>query len=243
MERNKELVQKDDIKSLITKIKYIQIAEALKSPKDIDAALVSECADFVLEAENRQKALTPDEIKTLVRLIPFKNTKLQADRMRIFKSVIIAAVILALLAITCMAVKPIRNFFAKVTADGTFFNFGISDDDDYLCANYSFIPEGYALVYDDTVNDIRKITYENNEKLIYIVSSENENTLKFINSENATETGEVAIGKYIGYYCINKDQTFLVWSTGKYNHAITADNCKYITLDLLVNIALSREKQ
>lgn len=239
MENRHNFDLKNDVKSLITKIKYIQITEALKKPSEMDSDLVMECADFVLELENREVDLSPAEIKRRVEKIPFKNYNTQRSfkRRKLIKSIIIAAIILVVLVVTCMAVKPIRNFFTNVTSDGTFFSFSITDNNDYLYANYSFIPEGYVLVSENNIKTMQSIVYDHNGKNIYIVSAENKNTTKFINSE------KISIGQYIGYYCINNEQTYLLWSTGKYNHVITADNCKYITIDILVDIALSREKQ
>ncbi len=243
MENRRNSDAKNDVKSLITKIKYIQITEALKNPSEMDADLVTECADFVLEEENREFDLSPAEIKRRVEKIPFKNVKPQSVRYkkrRVLKSVLIATVIMSLLVVTCMAVKPTRNFITKVTDDGTFFKFSITDNNDYLYANYNFIPEGYSLVSAEKFKSAHEIEYKKNDLSIFISSCNNKNNV-FVNSENAIESGEIEVGKTVGYYCINKDMTFLVWSTGKYNHTISADNCEDITLDTLVEIALSRE--
>lgn len=245
MENRHNFDLKNDVKSLITKIKYIQITEALKKPSEMDSDLVMECADFVLELENREVDLSPAEIKRRVEKIPFKNYNTQRSfkRRKLIKSIIIAAIILVVLVVTCMAVKPIRNFFTKVTGDGTFFTFGIIDTNDYLYANYKYIPEGYSLVSESNIDNKHKLIYENNKSCIFIISEPNEDTGLYINTENALETEDISLGKYFGYYSKNSDQSFLLWSTGKYYHLIIADNCDAITEDTLVEIALSREKQ
>ena len=235
---------KNEIKSLITKIKYLEISEAMKKPCDMDTDLVSECADFILEAENRQIFLTDEKRKELVKKIPFKNIKTKSNfyNRRIIKALIIVAIILVMLVVTCVAVKPIRNFFTNITSDGTFFSFNVIDDDDYLYSEFNYIPNGYSLIFENSLEHLHELSYQNEKYCIFISSSDNNNTKAFINSENAIETGETAIGKTIGYYCVNKEQTFLIWSTGKYNHMIIADNCDNVNLDDLIKIALSVKK-
>ena len=244
MENRHNFDLKNDVKSLITKIKYIQITEALKKPSEMDSDLVMECADFVLELENREVDLSPAEIKRRVEKIPFKNYNTQRSfkRRKLIKSIIIAAIILVVLVVTCMAVKPIRNFFTKVTDDGTFFSFSITDNNDYLYANYSFIPEGYVLVAQNNLKQKQQFEYDYHDSKLYILSTNNKESLQFINSEQSLKTGEILIGTNVAYYCINEEQTYLVWSTGKYNHVISADNCKDITIETLVKIALSRKE-
>ncbi len=170
-------------------------------------------------------------------------TKIYTVR-RTLKSALVAAIILALLIVTGVAVKPIRNFFTEVTSDGTFFKFGVSNDNnDYLYASYSYIPEGYTLVSDKNMEQMQITEYKNNNMVIYINSAANsKGSNLFVNSENAIETGEVMVGGSVGYYCINEEDTTIVWATGKYHYLIMADNCNEITVETLVKIALSREK-
>ena len=235
---------KNEIKSLITKIKYLEISEAMKKPCDMDTDLVSECADFILEAENRQIFLTDEERKALVGKIPFKNIKTKSNfyNRRIIKALIIVAIILVMLVVTCVAVKPIRNFFTNITSDGTFFTFDSSKNNNFIYSKYNFIPEGYVLVSDNHLEKLQQIEYANEDYKIHISSSSNNSNNLFINSENAVSSGEIEVGSSIGYFCINKTETFLMWSDDNCNYVIIADNCDFITVDTLVKIAMSKEK-
>ena len=235
---------KKETESLVAKIRGIQIAEAMKEPDVMDADLVTECVDFILDAENRTLDLSADEIKNRVKKIPFKDDKkLSFKTRKIIKALIIAAIIFILFAITCAAVKPVRNFFTNVTDDGTFFSFRLTDTDDYLHADYTYIPEGYSLVSVNNMRYAQAIDYDNHGKTINITTIKNKGGGRYINTEKAVETKEITFGQYTGFYCKNNEHTFLLWVTGKYNHLIDAENCDAITEDELVKIALSREKQ
>lgn len=244
MKSRNEKNLKSEVEALVTKVKTVQISEALKSPDKSDAELVSECTAFILEAEDRALNLSEAEIKSRVAKIPFVNTEKRRsfNRRKIITAAVIAAVIFILLVVTGTAVRPIRNYFTKVTDDGTFFSFGVTDTNDYLYGKFTYIPEGYTLDPGNNIEDMHKTIYSYGENKIYIISGTNKNSGTYINTENAIETKEIPIGKHIGYYTKNDEATFLLWSTGKYYHVIIADNCDSITEDELVKIALSREK-
>ncbi len=142
MEKHIDDAFKNEIKSLITKIKYLEISEAMKKPCDMDTDLVCECADFILEAENRQIFLTDEERKELVRKIPFKNTEKSSNNKifdnskihifntkRIITASICIALILIILGIMGIAKNSsifdsLKKYFGSVAdmADGAEYN-------------------------------------------------------------------------------------------------------------------------
>lgn len=159
------------------------------------------------------------------------------------KAVLVAALIAILLTATCWSFENERGFFGEITDIGTFFTFNkFKDNDDYLFAEYTYIPEGYVLTSEERNKRSQLLEYHNNDLLLTIDTYKKNNSLGiFVNSENA-ETGEVPVNDAIGYYCINEDSTTLMWSTGNYVNVIMADNTEGISVDTLLKIALSRTK-
>lgn len=155
---------------------------------------------------------------------------------------IIAAVLVILVSALAAASAPIRNYILNVYDDYSEFIFNSfkGNEDDYLYAEYSYIPEGYEVASTSKTRLSQKIIYQNDCYQIVIKSVVNSDSALGIDTENA-ETGEREVGNYGGYYSITESSIILVWSTGKYNHIITADlNGDIITLDEVVKIAESR---
>lgn len=158
------------------------------------------------------------------------------------KVIILAvAVLVILLSVSAMAYNPLRDFFVKIYKDCTEIVFYITNNNDYLFAEYTYIPEGYNKIKDDRVKaaNFQLILYRKDKSDIKISTMENKHSSTFIDTEN-TEAGEVMINESIGYYSITKTGIILVWSTGKYNHCLTAALKNNITLKEVVKIAQSR---
>lgn len=242
MKNRNEKNLKSEVEALVTKVKTVQISEALKSPDKSDAELVSECTAFILEAEDRALTLSEAEIKSRVAKIPFVNTEKRRsfNRRKIITAAVIAAVIFILLVVTGTAVKPVRNYFKNETSDGTFFFFDSSKHKSFTYSKFNFIPEGYTLVSDKKMKTSQMLEYTNGNEKIYISSIQTGNS--YINTENAIETGEIPIGNAVGFYCIKHDAIMLIWGNDGIRYLIMADDCDNITVDTLVKIALSREK-
>lgn len=156
------------------------------------------------------------------------------------KALLIAAILLFVLALTAFAFEPVRNFVYKVYTDCTEFVFHSvkGNEDDYLYAEYSYIPEGYSLVSNVKTEQSQIIIYKYGMNQILIQSGDNSGSLLGIDTENA-EYGDIQINNYNGYYSITDRCLILVWSTGKHNHVIWADKCDMITFDDVVHIAQS----
>ena len=155
---------------------------------------------------------------------------------------IIAAVLVLLVSALAAASAPIRNYILNVYDDCSEFIFNTENKKDYLFAEYTYIPEGYKKTDEMRYKKAQsQITlFFNDEKHIKISTNENKGTSTYIDTENA-ETGEIKVGEYDGYYSITDDSVMLIWSTGKYNHLLTAARNKdIITLDEVVKIAESR---
>ena len=157
------------------------------------------------------------------------------------KAVIIAAAIIVLLAITAFAIEPVRNFIINVYSDCTEIVFNSNNNNDYLYAEYTFIPEGYVLVDSIQGKNSHSLIYSNEEKQIVINSMSNKNSKTVIDTEKA-ETGEIVVNNNIGYYSKVENIIILTWCSGRYNHIITADISEEIfSVEELVKIAQSRK--
>ena len=167
----------------------------------------------------------------------------KATSKRIKTALLIAALLIILLSVSATAFSPLRDFFTKIYKDCTEIVFYITNKSDYLFAEYTYIPNGYRKVDDVRVKATQSqiLTYLNNKNQIKIITMRNKNSSTFIDTEKA-EIGEVIINGNTGYYSITKTSIMIVWSTGKYNHCLTAtlvDN--NIGFDEVVKIAQSRQ--
>ncbi len=171
--------------------------------------------------------------------------KSEADTRRItskrIKAVIIAAAIIVLLAITAFAIEPVRDFIINIYSDCTEIVFNSNDKNDYLYAEYTFIPKGYILVDSIQGKNSQSLIYSNEGKRILIDSLGNKSSKSVIDTEDS-DSGEISFGDETGYYSITDTSIILIWSSGKYNHCIIADlNDNYISLETLVKVAQSRK--
>ncbi|MBR3619940.1 MAG: DUF4367 domain-containing protein [Clostridia bacterium] len=167
----------------------------------------------------------------------------KATSKRIKTALLIAALLIILLSVSATAFSPLRDFFTKIYKDCTEFVFNITNKNDYLFAEYTYIPEGYKKVKDIRVKAAcsQTLLYTNEKKQIKILTIKNLNSSTVIDTEN-TETGNIMIDGSNGYYSITKTSIILVWSTGKYHHCLTADfNGENVNLETLVKIAQSRQ--
>ena len=158
-------------------------------------------------------------------------------------ALLVAAIIIILLSVSATAFSPIRDFFMKIYRDCTEIVFNVTDKDDYLFAEYAYIPEGYKKEKDIRNKSAKNqsMLYQKDKKIIKINTMRNKHSSTFIDTENA-KTGEVFVNGRTGYYSITETSFILVWSTGKYSHCIVADeNEGLVSIETLVKIAQSRQ--
>ena len=153
---------------------------------------------------------------------------------------IIAAVLVILVSALAAASAPVRNYILYVYDDYSEFIFKSfkGNEDDFLYAEYSYIPDGYEVVSNIKTKTQQKIIYENGSYQIVIKSGVGSDSVLGIDTEQS-ESGGIVINGYDGYYSINQTSLIVVWSTGKNYHMIKADQCDTITLDVIVRIAQS----
>jgi hypothetical protein len=183
-------------------------------------------------------------LRTINRQPVCKNTKPNKTKERFsfnnrLKAVLVAVIIILLLAITAMAITPLRNMIIKVYKDCTEIVFNLQDKNDYLYAKYEFVPKGYELISDLREKNSHFMLFTNGHYDICIDTLMNKKSVTVIDTENA-ETSEIMVGDMQGYYSITEKKIILIWSTGKYNHCISADPIDEITIETLVKIAQSR---
>lgn len=159
------------------------------------------------------------------------------------KVMLIAAIILLIAALTAFAIEPVRSFVYKICNDYTEFIFEKINDNknDYLIAEYTYIPEGYQLVSNEKKKTEHTVIFRNGQNRIKIHSDQTNGSVLLIDTE-AAKTRNLKINDYDGYYSVNQDTIILVWSTGKFYHVITADVCDKLTLNDVVQIAQSARK-
>ena len=158
------------------------------------------------------------------------------------KDLIIAAILIVLLSVSAFSFSPLKVFFYNIYNNCTEFVFSTfkSDKEDFLYAVYSYVPDGYLVTNNLKTKLGQEITYRNGSKRINIVTNISKYSSVFIDTENAN-TGTTKINGYEGYYSITERSIILVWSSGRYNHCITADlDNDLITLDTVIKIAESR---
>ncbi len=216
----------------------------LLSAKDAE----SECWDNVFdEIDSATDIRIPDEVDRRIFLFTKKldkkiNKKIKNTK-SLVKVLIVAAATILLLSISAFAFPLVRNFITNVYHDCSEIIFNdISKSEDYKYAEYTNIPKGYMLIKNEKSKLGQKLIYEKEGKQISINTSPSKNTSFFIDTENA-ETGSIKVNNIDGYYSITERALLLVWSTGKYSHCITADNCEDITISILINIAESRKTE
>lgn len=209
--------------------------------------------EYIAELENMPNvSISAEEENQLLTFI--KNLSLQTSvsdlnknthksrKTTVFKIILIAAIFVSI-AITAFAVSPLRGFISKTYDDCCEFVFDTvkGRPEDYMYAEYMYIPEGYVITDKKESSMIQMIVYTKDDSGIFISSMKNKGLKSVIDTENA-EAGEIEINNSIGFYSITDSSIILIWSTGKYNHSIVADtNNSNITLDEVVKIAKSRQ--
>ena len=172
--------------------------------------------------------------------IQIKEKKISSRRIK--TAFLIAAILIILFTVTSTAFSPLKDFILRIYRECTEIVFDITNKDDYLFAEYTYIPKGYKKVKDNRVKpaNFQSILYMNGQSRISISTLRNKHSSAFIDTEDA-ETGEILINGVTGYYSITETSLMLVWSTGKYNHCLTVElNGANINLEEIVKIAQSR---
>lgn len=181
-----------DSQSLKDKLMAIILLETSKDYKEMDSDLVTECVDFLMELEGKEK-LTKSEIEQRVNAIPFKGKvmaigsytkkKIRAKRLAVIASIL--AVIIALFGIIAIASgDAISEFFRQIT----YSVFKNLDNNPINQNNITFAKPGEAKTY-SSIEELAKsegieILYPTwlpeNEKIInvwYLVEDKTERYL------------------------------------------------------------------
>jgi hypothetical protein len=221
---------------------------------DFEAALREACIEadnnywksFFEHIDSMPEILIPEEKDKRLRdfihnyEIASAGKKNRKGMKRGIKALLIAAIVLLAIAVTAFAFEPFRNIIYKVYTDCTEFVFESvkGNKDDYLYAEYSYIPEGYILVQNNKTKTSQKIIYENERYQIVIQTDTGSNSVLGIDTENA-EFGDININGFDGYYSINQTSIIVAWSTGRNHHVICADQNNRTNLDDVIQIAQS----
>lgn len=208
--------------SLKDKLMAIILLETSKDYKEMDSDLVTECVDFLMELEGKQR-LTKSEIEQRVNEIPFKGKitainsyakkKIRAKRLAVIAAIL--AFIIALLGVIAVgAGDTISEFYRKLTysvmqklennpttVDGV--TFGKSDK----TTMYSSIEE---LMKSEQIEILYPTWLPQDEKIISVWYSVNSNTQTYIfQSANPLHSVEVELNKSLSETmkssCIKKE--------------------------------------
>lgn len=205
--------------------------------------------EMLAEFEAHPSIMIPERQRIIINKLIYgeettrnSNTRKKTSSKKIKTALLIAAILIVLFGITATAFSPLGDFIIKIYRECTEIIFDITNKDDYLFAEYTYIPEGYEKVEDIRVKEARlqTIIYVSKTNIIKIHTVINNNSVRVIDTEN-TKTGEIMLNDVKGYYSITNTSIMLVWSTGKYNHCLTATLNDNISLETVVKIAQSRQ--
>ncbi len=178
--------------SLKDKLMAIILLETSKDYKEMDSDLVTECVDFLMELEGKEK-LTKSEIEQRVNEIPFKGKvtaigsyakkKIRAKRLAVIAAIL--AVIVALFGIAGLAsgdtfdmlLRKFGNAYHSLFKDGPLKVDGITIYNDKDTVTYSSI---YELVKAEEIEILYPSWLPENEKIIniwHLVEGESERYL------------------------------------------------------------------
>ena len=220
--------------------------DALLNERDamIEAALG---AAYVLSAEEEQTQVArllaqthePDE----AGIVPLKRRARRPGRRFL---ILAAAILLTLILLgSTIAVEPVRHYIWN-TSDGTNIIFKNEYVEDSLNERFNYIPAGFALVkeeHDRLGNHWSyRDAYGNGLDIDTIDTMKNKGKT-FINTEDVGYE-EVEIQGHSGLYVERPgDCRMLVWTTGKYHHAVIADltETSRVTREDMFKIANERE--
>ena len=178
--------------SLKDKLMAIILLETSKDYKEMDSDLVTECVDFLMELEGKQK-LTKSEIEQRVNAIPFKGKvtaissytkkKIRAKRLAVIAAIL--AVIIALFGLFAIASEnEFKDFFAKVGynffglfEDGKIELDGVTVYKPDEQKNYSSVEE---FIKDEELDILCPTWLPASEKIVNVIYQVYEDTEKYI---------------------------------------------------------------
>lgn len=192
--------------SLKDKLMAIILLETSKDYKEIDSDLVTECVDFLMELEGKQK-LTKAEIEQRVNAIPFKGKvtaissytkkKIRAKRLAVIAAIL--AVIVALFGIIAIAsgntfdmlLQKFNSAYHDLFKNGPLEVDGITIYNDKGAVTYSSI---YELVEVEEIEVLYPTWLPKNEKIVkvwYLTQGEVETYI--FQSDNPLHSIEIKI--------------------------------------------------
>ena len=161
-------------------------------------------------------------------------------RTSIWRVLLIAALLLALLVGTALAFESVLHYIFSYF-DGTDIIFHNDHIQDSLDECFTYIPQGFILEIEERERGSNYFVYKDkNNHRISILSIKNGSSV-FINTEGIGYE-EIIIHDQTGYF-VERDECFILsWSTGRYTHTIYADKSRTscISKDDVLKIAESR---
>ncbi|MBE6783117.1 MAG: hypothetical protein E7536_03815 [Ruminococcaceae bacterium] len=185
--------------TLKDKLMVIILLETAKDYKEMDSDLVTECVDFLMELEGKER-LTKKEIEQRVKEIPFKGKvtalssyakrKIRAKRLAIIAAVL--AVLIALFGIISIASgKPLDEIFRQI---GNYL-FDLSEGSSVEYDNITFITPNETKTYssieefvkDEKIEILYPTWLPENEKIVKVWYLEEDNVKRYIMHCNTPE--------------------------------------------------------
>ena len=217
--------------------------EALLNERDamIEAALGAEHAlGAAQETAQIARLLEQTREPDTAEIVPLKKRAHRPGRRFL---ILAAAILLTLILLgSTIAVEPVRHYILN-RFDGTNIIFKNEYVEDSLKERFNYIPAGFALVKEehDRLGNLWYYKDEYGNRLNITTSENGGNT--FINTEGVGYE-EVEIQGHTGLYVERPgDCLMLVWTTGKYHHAVIADltETSRVTREDMFKIANERE--
>jgi len=189
-----------------------------------------ELPDFSRSFKNKIKAI-----------IYGKNRK----RAKIWKPLLVAAILIVLLMGTALAVTPVReafrDFFIETFREGSTVEYRDNKAEGFLRGTFDYVPEGFEQTKEEYAKYLYyEVQYTNKDgDLIDCITFPNEESISAYNTEGI-ELQEIEVNGIPGVYYENLGIRNIIWVTGEYNNTITAPDS--VSYEDLLKMAESRRK-
>ncbi len=165
---------------------------------------------------------------------------------RPFKTLLVAAILTALISSSATAVPPasalIKNYIANVNSRRTILEYK-NDIETYgtVCSEYD-IPDGYELISQKQSDTNESCVYQNSDGYtLRSYSSISENSVSTVNTEGAIEVSEIPMHGTTAFFVHGDGEFYYIsFALGEYNYRIMAD-ANGITKDEFLEMAKSRK--
>ncbi|MBQ0015053.1 MAG: DUF4367 domain-containing protein [Oscillospiraceae bacterium] len=206
--------------------------------------------EYIAKIENEpMECLSKKERKQMVaflRKLDGNSKKVKHIEIRkAVKIALVAIIVLVFFSIAAFAIEPFRDFIFSYFKESTDITFGVNENaNDFLYAQYTYVPDGYKLVEDKQEKNCQSISFSNDDgNSIFIYTTKNKDSVSSLDTENDA-SGTTVINGLDAFYIIGDKGITLVWNSGKYHHSIFADYDKNgeITIEALIKIVESRKE-